>query len=41
MQWSGLLALGLVLGPAVAWSAPAPDCGSAARLEDGWTVAAP
>jgi CubicO group peptidase (beta-lactamase class C family) len=39
MQWSGLLALGLVLGPAVAWSAP--DCGNAAKLEDGWTVAAP
>jgi CubicO group peptidase (beta-lactamase class C family) len=39
MQWSGLLALGLVLGPAVAWSAP--DCGSVVKLEDGWTVAAP
>jgi len=39
MQWSGLLALGLMLGPAVAWSAP--DCGSVVKLEDGWTVAAP
>jgi hypothetical protein len=39
MQWSGLLALGLVLGPAVAWSAP--DCGPVASLEDGWTIAAP
>lgn len=39
MQWSGLVALGLVLGPAVAWSAP--DCGNVAKLEDGWTIAAP
>jgi hypothetical protein len=39
MQWRGLLALGLMLGPAVAWSAP--DCGHVAKLEDGWTVAAP
>ncbi|HEX9559366.1 MAG TPA: hypothetical protein VF991_22930, partial [Reyranella sp.] len=29
------------MGPAIAWSAPVPDCGDVARLEDGWTVAAP
>jgi CubicO group peptidase (beta-lactamase class C family) len=39
VQWSGLLALGLMLAPAVVWSAP--DCGPVAKLEDGWTVAAP
>ena len=41
MQWSRLLAVSLVLCPALAWSAPNPDCGSIAKLEDGWAVTSP
>lgn len=41
MRWTGVLALGIAVFPAIAGAATPESCPAPADLHDGWTVAAP